>query len=480
MIVLRRYAAITLCFATAFCAMNACRKPTASYLAITHVTVIDMTGAPPAPDQTVLIEKEKIVAAGASPSVAVPPGATIVDGSGKFLIPGLADMHIHLTGAGEPDGSRKFILPLLVANGITTVRDMGGYLDSLIPLRREIEEGKRIGPSIAFAGPYLDGEPPAFAPAMIVTNRDDAEAAVSWLKQRGVDFVKVQSNLSRDAYFAIADAARNQNMQFVGHVPDRVTAWEATDAGQRSIEHLTNVLRACSSQEARLMTAQFRLNRQGTQIAWQRELLDTYSEANAAKLAARFRERQTWQTPTLVLLRNVAFPAADSDLASDPRTNYVPRKLLAGWQEGHVQQINGATREQFSIYRALLEKSHEIVAQMQRAGVKILAGTDSTAPYVFPGSSLHEELALLVQAGMTPIKALQTATRNPADFLGRLDSQGTIAVGKNADLILLDANPLDDIRNTQKIRAVFLRGKLLERSALDQLLAGAEQFAARN
>lgn len=472
--------AIAFFVVAALCALNACKKPANSFLAIAHVTVIDMTGAPPAPDQTVLIEKEKIVTIGPSKSVAIPSGARVVEGSGKFLIPGLADMHVHLTGAGEPEGSRNFILPLLVANGITTVRDMGGYLDWLVPLRKEIEEGKRIGPRMVFAGPYLDGEPPAFEPAMIVTNRDDAEAAVLWLKQRNVDFVKVQSNLSREAYFSIAHFAKEQNIQFAGHVPDRVTAFEAADAGQRSIEHLTNVLRGCSTTEPELMRTQFRNSGRAGELAWPRELLDTYSEANAARLIAKFRDRQTWQTPTLILLRDVAFPSADSDLAADPRTKYVPRKLLATWNESYAQQINGATPAQFSIHNALLEKSLAMVGQMQKGGVRILSGTDSAAPYVFPGFSLHEELVLLVKAGLTPMEALAAATQNPAEFLGRLDSQGTIAVGKNADLVLLDANPLDDIRNTQKIRAVILRGKLLDRSALDELLIDVEKFAVAN
>lgn len=463
--------------------MNACRTPATSVLAIIRVTVIDMTGAPPAPDQTVLVEKEKIVAVGPSASVSIPFDAKIVDGSGKFLIPGLADMHIHLTGAGEPDGSRKFILPLLVANGITTVRDMGGYLESLVPLRKEIEEGKRIGPHIVFAGPYLDGEPPAFEPAMIVTNRDDAEAAVSWLKQRSVDFIKVQSNLSREAYFAIADTAKSQSMQFVGHVPDRVTAFEAADAGQKSIEHLTCELRACSVNEADLMRKQFQqpaAQSKGRELAWEQELLNSYSEEKAAALMEKFRARQTWQTPTLILLRNDAFPSADLDLTSDPRAKFVPPKLLETWRGAYERQTKNISAEEFSLRAGLLEKSLELVSLMRKSGVKILAGTDSAAPYVFPGSSLHEELALLVKAGMTPMEALQDATRNPAEFLGRPDSQGTIAVGKNAELLLLDANPLDDIQNTQKIRAVILRGKLLDRRQLDTMLGSVEDFSMRH
>jgi len=283
----------------AICLFVACKKPQNFVLAITHVTVIDMTGAPPAPDQTVLIEKDKITALGPAGSISIPAGAQILDAHGKFLIPGLSDMHLHLTGAGEPNGSQEFLLPLLIANGIISVRDMGGYLESLVPLRKEIEEGKRLGPRIVFAGPYLDGDPPAFQPAIITKNRAQANDAVQSLKQRGVDFIKVQSNLSRDAYVAVAEIAKEQNISFVGHVPDRLTAWEAADAGQRSIEHLTNVLRGCSRNEAELMLKQFRDSSRGGQLAWQRELLDSYSEENAAKLIEKFHERQTWQTPTL-------------------------------------------------------------------------------------------------------------------------------------------------------------------------------------
>src|SRR5262249_21569360 len=149
-------------------------------------------------------------------------------------------------------------------------------------------------------GPYLDGEPPAFQPAVIVTNPEDAEPAVSWLKQRGADFIKVQSYLSRDAYFAIAGAAKKQNISFVGHVPDRVTAWEAADAGQKSIEHLTNVLRACSAIESDLMNKQLGESAEISQATWQRHLLASYSEVKAAELVATFHERNTWQTPTLI------------------------------------------------------------------------------------------------------------------------------------------------------------------------------------
>ena len=466
----------------------ACAKRRNADLAITHVTVIDATGAPAQPDVTLLIADQRIAELGPSTLIAIPRGTKIIDAADKFLVPGLADMHVHLTGAGEPSGSREFILPLLLANGITTVRDMGGYLESLIPLREEINQGKRLGPQIFFAGPYIDGNPPSFQPALVVTNADDAAAEVHSLVQRGVDFIKVQSILSRDAYFAIAAECKREHVTFVGHVPDRVTVAEASDAGQKSIEHLTGVIRACSNDEPRLLRKQFLATPKketpaqshARQLNWQRELLQSYSDEKADKLFDKFVRNQTWQVPTLILLKNDAFPTPDSDPSEDPRRKYVPRHFLAGWEEGTKDRDKGTTPQEFTLRKELLAKSIQVVGKMQNAGVRLMAGTDTTAPYVFPGSALHEELALFVQAGLSPMQALQAATKNSAEFLGKLQTQGTIEQGKFADMVLLDANPLTDIHNTQKIGSVILRGKLLDRTALDELLAKEEKFAAAN
>jgi imidazolonepropionase-like amidohydrolase len=479
-------AATSLIFVAAFGLLTSCSSSGKSTLAILHVTVIDATGAPPQPDMTLLVSDQHIVALGPSAAITVPRGAKILDASNKFLIPGLADMHVHLTGAGEPTGSREFIIPLLLANGITTVRDMGGYLESLIPLRQEINEGKRLGPQIAFAGPYLDGNPPSFQPSLVVSNAADAAAEVHSLVERGVDFIKVQSVLSRDAYLAIAAECRREHVTFAGHVPDRVTAAEASDAGQRSIEHLTGVLRACSNDEPRLLREQFPaipkkltpVQSHARQFAWERELLQSYSGEKAKELIREFVKNETWQVPTLILLKNDAFPTPDSNPSEDARRKYVPRHFLEGWEKGTKERDQGTTPQEFALRKELLAKSIQIVGTMQTAGVRLMAGTDTTAPYVFPGSALHEELALFVQAGLTPMQALQAATKNPAEFLGKLQTQGTIEPGKFADLLLLDENPLADIHNTRKIRAVILRGKLLDRAALDELLATEERFAA--
>ncbi len=476
--------ALLLCaFLVCSCSKNHSSAP----LAIIHVTLIDATGVAPKPDVTIVVVDQKIQAITSSATSQLPSDSRIIDGTGKFVIPGLADFHLHLTGAGEPTGSRDFFVPLLLANGITTVRDMGGYLEALGPLRDQIRSGKRLGPKIFFGGPYLDGDPPSFQPSLVVTNATQATADVQSLVAQGVDFIKVQSILSRTAYFAIAAAAKQQHVSFVGHVPDRVTAAEASDAGQKSIEHLTGVLRACSSDEPRLVEEQFRgtpKNETGQgslsrQAAWQRELLSTYSEKTCDALIAKFRANQTWQTPTLVLLRHDAYATPQSDAGIASMLKYVPKAIVSNWQKARVKQDELASATEYDLRNQLFDRSSHVVGKMQAAGVGILAGTDSAAPELVPGFSLHDELGLLVQAGLSPMQALQAATRNPADFMGVIQKQGTVEVGKSADLLLLDANPLDDIRNTQKIRALVIRGKLLDRASLDDLLAKAAAFAGQ-
>jgi len=480
-----RYTSHFTYFFAAICFFG-CSKPAGSILAVTHVTVIDATGAPARPDMTVLINDRKIAVVGGFSSTSIPRNAQIIDASGKFLTPGLVDSHVHLTAAGEPSGSREFFLPLLLANGITTVRDMGGYLESLVPLRRDIRQGKRLGPEIFFAGPYLDGSPPSFQPSLVVTNAVEAAEDVHTLVQQGVDFIKVQSILSRDAYFAIAQAARREHISFVGHVPDRVTAAEASNAGQKSIEHLTGVLRACSSEEPRLMREQFQAGPKNAtpessharEMQWERELLQTYSNKQAGALITKFVHNQTWQVPTLILLRDDAYPGPETDSPDDPLLQFVPRTIAAKWKQVRLTQDKLSTASDFELREKLLAQSMHVVAQMESSGVLILAGTDSAAPYVIPGFALHEELALLVKAGLSPMQALQAATKNPVAFLGKGETQGTIEAGKNADLLLLDADPLEDIRNTRRIRAVILGGRLLDRSTLDKFLSSVQTFAA--
>jgi imidazolonepropionase-like amidohydrolase len=454
-------------------------------IAITHVTVIDVTGGPVQPDSTALVSGTHIAAVGPSSSIAIPRGAKIVDGSGKFLIPGLADMHLHLTGSGEPDGSRDFLLPLLIANGITTVRDMGGKVEFLKKLRGEIASGARLGPQIFFTGPYLDGNPPSFQPSIVVENAAEGIAAVDKLTAEGVDFIKVQSRLQPEGYFAIASESKQLGIRFVGHVPDSITVAQASDAGQASIEHLTGVLLGCSTREEVLRQRQ--LNHPNKETAsqarereriWQRDLLNSYSETKAAALVRKFAVNHTWQVPTLVLLMDLVYLTPSTIHEIDPRLKYVPQSVQTVWKQGRDELLRNANAQDFQHRTESAERSLEIVGKMNAAGVRLMAGTDSAAPNVFPGFGLQEELTYLVQAGLTPLQALQAATTGPAEFLGKTNEQGRIATGQRADLVLLDADPLRDIRNTQQIRAVVLNGKLLDRSDLDALLAAAAQFAS--
>lgn len=460
-------------------------------LAITHATLIDAaSGSGLQPDTTVVIIGQKISAVGPAHSTTVPPEAATLNATGKFLIPGLVDSHVHLTAAGEPTGSREFILPLLLANGVTTVRDMGGSVEYLTQLRGEIDRGQSFrpllpGPQVFFTGPYLDGDPPSFQPSFTVKSAAEARAAVDQLVSQHVDFIKTQSVLSREAYFAIADESKAKHIRFVGHVPDRVSALEASNAGQASIEHLTGVLVACSSKEEELRQEQFLPDPPNStpeqalarSRAWQRELLDSYSPEKAAALFRAFVSNGTWQVPTFPIVMHLGFMTPKTDLSHDARMKYVPQNERKVWEQGVNGRLEHRSDPDFALRAEIVSRYLDLVGKMQAAGVRFMAGTDTPAPNVFPGSSLHEDLAYLVQAGLTPMEALQAATRNPAEFFGQLGTHGMIQPGKVADLVLLDNNPLDDIQNTQKIRAVILRGKLLDRPSLDGMLRSVERFA---
>jgi imidazolonepropionase-like amidohydrolase len=481
-------AVTTFLFVAACSLVWSCSAPRESTLAITHVTIIDATGALSQKDMTLLISDQRITALGSSSSTGIPHGAQVLDATGKFLIPGLADMHVHLTGAGEPRGSREFIIPLLLANGITTVRDMGGNIEDLARLRIEISSGIRIGPRIFFTGPFLDGDPPAYQPSIVVRSSSEARTAVDRLVIEGVDFIKTQSRLKREAYFSVAEETKQLHIRFVGHVPDRVSAMEASQAGQASIEHLTGILLACSSNEKELRRTSLvpappnetPAQALARERSWRRKLLDSYSPQKAEALLRAFTTNGTWQVPTFPIMVHLGFVTPKTNLLNDPRMRYVPQNVQKIWFQGVPAQLENRSNTDFALREEIVKRSLEIVGKMQAAGVRIMAGTDIAAPNVFPGSSLHEDLSFLVDAGLTPMQALQAATKNPAEFLGKSDTQGTIEQGKFADLLLLDADPLADIHNTRKIRALILRGKLLDRTALDGLLATEEKFAGVN
>jgi imidazolonepropionase-like amidohydrolase len=404
-------------------------------LVLSHVNVIDMVGARPKAGMTLVIVGDRIAAVGRKGKVRVPKGAQVIDASGKYLIPGLWDMHVHL-GDGEFD--KNFYLRLFIANGITGVRIMEGAPEYQ-SWRREAEDGALLAPRMVIASPMIGfGD---------LSNISEARAReeVRKAKQGGADFIKVHDNLSRASYFAVIDEAKLVGLPVEGHTPVSVTAEEVSQAGQKSIEHLTGLAPA----EA--------------------------DAATAERLFALFRRNQTWQCPTLIMRHNYAL-LDDGSLAADPRLKYVKPSWRARWL-GMTKEAETWPAGEGARRRETIRKEDALVAEMQRAGVRILAGTDDANPYVMPGFSLHDELALLVKAGLTPMEALRTATYNPAKFLGLSGSLGTVEKGKLADLVLLDANPLEDISNTKKISAVIKDGRYLSRESLDKILADVEAAA---
>lgn len=411
-------------------------------LVLTHVTVIDVTDGVAKPDMTVVITGDRISEVGEAGKVVAAPGATVVDAAGKFLIPGLWDMHVHWY--------IRDTFTLFIANGVTGIREMFGNSD-LLRWREDIAKGSLLGPRMIVASPIIDGPQPVWPSSIVARNEDDGRKAVRNVKQWGADFVKVYSLLPRDAYFAIADEAKRQGLSFAGHVPSSVSPAEASDAGQKSIEHLTG-MRARAEAIA----------------------LETYNDRKAAELFARFVKNETWQCPTLTVLRGKAY-FGDENFMRDQRLKFIPPRIKERWS----QRIANRNEGNFANAKKVFQKELEIVGAMQKAGVPLLAGTDTGNPFCFPGFSIHDELALLVIAGLTPVEALRSATLNPAKFLGLDKTLGTIERGKVADLVLLDANPLEDVRNTQKINAVISNGRLFDRKALNKMLDQAEAAANR-
>jgi imidazolonepropionase-like amidohydrolase len=456
-------------------------------LAISDVTVIDATGAPAKPNMTVIITGDRITKIAKTGEFAIPNNAQAIDGKGKFLIPGLWDMHVHTVLKTLPET----YFSMFIANGVTGVRDMAADLGLLKQLRKDINEGKLLGPRL-IGGQMVDGPMPVWPGFPIsISNEVDARQAAASIKDSGADFIKVYSLIPRQAYFALADEAKKRGIPFAGHVPISVSAFEASDAGQKSIEHMEGILRGCSAIEPELRktledalkdaknTVQMRASLVRALNETDSRALDTYSPEKAAALFARFAANGTWQAPTLVVHRTGAF-LDDKNFTNDPRLKYVRRDIRDSWKNQDDFRLKDRTAESSARYKMLFQKKLELILAMHRAGVKMLAATDALVWYVFPGFSLHDELELFVKAGLTPMEALQTATRNPASYLGLIDTLGTVEEGKKADLVLLEGNPLENISNTKRITAVIVGGRLIPKVSLDKMLKDVEAAANRN
>ena len=438
---------------------------------ITDVNVVDVRTGEVRPDQTLVIDRSRIVAVGSRKDTRHPRNApTIINGKGFYLIPGLWDMHVHLVFGDWFPHAQEISLPLFVANGITGVRDMGSELATVQTWRNEIEGHRLIGPRIMTAGPMLDGPKPRFPSSIAITTPEDGRRAVETLKHSGADFIKLQSLIPRDAVLAIADEAKKQEIPFVGHVPDSVRASEMSNAGMRSFEHMIGVFEGSSPLEDEFLRGNKTESR----------FLASYDPERAAALAAVLAKNQTWQCPTLVWERGGNLLDV-TDFSNDQRAKYIPAYWKEQTWKSFTKEIEaGFADDSLETRKKFIDKELEAVQLLHRAGVPFLAGTDSPpGVYIFPGFSLHEELQRFVAAGFTPIEALQTATLNPARFFQIDDQFGTIEKGKVADLVFLDANPLDDIRNTQKVAAVILNGRYFSKADLQKILQHVEEAAKK-
>lgn len=442
--------------------------------AITHVSVVPMTRDTVLADATVLVRDGRIAAVGPAARVRVPAGTRQVDGHGRWLVPGLADMHTHLFADDSvvPDTVAPYELGVMVANGVTTTRIMIGTPQHLV-LRRGVREGSVLGPQLWVASPQFTGR--AASNARVVTTAEQARAAVREVAAAGYDFIKLTLFITPPVYDAVMDEAARRGIRVIGHVEPVVGVAHALAAGQ-PIEHLDAYFEAvlADSAPSRVSVTQygvFRLDNWRT--------LDHVDDAKIARIAgetARAPGWGRWTSPTLNVFNDAfAIGPSEQEIRARPEWAMLPPSwrqfYLAArtryWTDAAAQVRTEARRRRY------VQVRNGLVKAIADSGGRVLAGSDTPEWFHLYGFALHRELAALVTAGLTPYQALEAATRNPAEFLGATAEWGTIEPGKRADLVLLAANPLADIHNTTRIEGVSIGGRWLDRAALDAMLQAA-------
>lgn len=428
------------------------RMAGAPALILRDVTLIDGTGAPLREHASVLVRSGVVEAIGDTALKA--KGARVVEGRGRFLVPGLWDAHVHVSFSDETT------LGVLVANGVTSVRDMGGDLDLLDTWRARIESGELVGPRIFRAGPTVDGFKAGLPHRLTIANPEEARAAVVRLQGLGVDFIKIHNAVPRDTFFALAAEAQQRGIPFVGHVPMTVEPAEAAEAGQHSVEHIATLIEG---------TYMARFSNETAAM----EAIPQWLEDEVPDLARTFARNGTWFVPTIVAY-DMRTRRGELAANPDPRLRYVPPVLRKYWDQASPVSDRDRDPKVVAGRQRFVEFGREMTRRMHQAGVAIAVATDLAGRDVLPGFAVHDEIGQLVASGLTPMEALRAATAEPARLLNVAGTQGTIAPGKAADLVLLEGDPLADIRNVGRISAVVLRGRLLEREDLDRLLTAAQ------
>ncbi len=419
-------------------------------VAFVDVTVIPMDRQQELALQTVVVQGGRISALGPSNRVTVPAGSSRIDGRGKFLMPGLAEMHAHIPSGEQPDSIIERTLFMYVARGITTVRGMLGHPKHL-ELRTRAARGELLSPTIYTSGPSFNGNS--------VPTAEVAARMVSEQKSAGYDFLKIHPGIRSEVFDTLAAAARRAGIRLAGHVPAEVGLQRALAAGYISIDHLDGYVEAMARTGPSEESAFFGLN-----------LGERLDESRMPALVRATKEAGVWNVPTQVLMENLVPAVSLEVLQRRPEMRYVSRETQSKWAEVKRSMLEETGSTPGSMAKTM-DVRRKLIKALHQAGAGLLLGSDAPQIYNVPGFSTHRELESLVGAGLTPYEALETGTRNVAAFFGTMATTGTIGVGKRADLILLDANPLTDIRNTTRQSGVMVRGRWLSKTEIEARLS---------
>ncbi|MEP6619746.1 MAG: amidohydrolase family protein [bacterium] len=448
-------------------------------LSITNATVIDVSTGALHRGSTVVIDGNRIVSVEAAAAVKAPRGR-VIDAKGMYVVPGLWDMHTHAYFGWSQEFGDTYVLPLFIANGVTGIRDMGSELESVLRARTEVAAHRLVGPRLVVSGPMLDGPQVAFQASIAIATPEDGRKSVDMLKGKGVDFIKIQSGVPRDAYFAIAAEAKRLGIEFEGHVPDAIRASEAVASGQRSFEHLIGIFEASTPDEDAYLKRRYGAGKDSAANKFLATFLDRLDPAREGSIVKLLATNNVWQCPTLFWERG-QWLVDVIDFRKDPDSAYTPRTWLEKKYPATQKAVLASMdADPLAVRQRFVEHELDLVRKLHSAGVSFLAGTDTPAGVgVTPGISLHLELQRFVAAGFTPLEALQTATINPARFFGKVSDYGSVQAGRVADLVILRANPLDDIANTRSIAGVIADGRYSSQADLDALRAQLKKVAAR-
>lgn len=462
------------CCIPLFFVFLSCKQIITGDILIENVNVIDVEAGTIITEQDVVITGNKITSI-IDHGRADVKSKTTINGTSQFLIPGFWDMHAHMMREKWYASQ----MPLLRVNGITGFREMWGDRSTANFVRLQIEKDSLPYFRFVAAGHILDGKQPFWPGAIPVETGDRAIQIVDSLINGKADFIKVYSFLAPDVFYAIAKRCEEKRITFAGHVPHTVWLTDASKAGMASMEHLYGFLiEACSKSDSAMALMQrsvraFEMgdkeDRKNALLLFHSLVLNHFSKEKMRSIAQTLRKNNTYIVPTLVTLRGEYF-TNDTSFTNDKRLNYMSAETLAYWKETTEYDISNNTEIDWQNKRKRWQVEQEIMKILISEKVPIMAGTDADNPYAFPGFSLHDEIALYVEYGMTPVEALRSATIIPATFLTMSDSLGTIKIGKLADLVLLEANPLEDIKNTTKVNTVISNGNLYDKSYIDSIL----------